>query len=141
MKLKIDILKFSLKSRLLSLFSDDWRFWNVDSFDSGTIKDVNQPCQFKLIINSERLKRICFIFCSNAPWNLPWDTFQQRPNEVQLSCGIFRGSSGAQKCPAPFSIMLLRTGGLLGGHQVYLGLKLERAGARLAVLATCVIRS
>lgn len=43
--------------------------------------------------------------------------------------------------PSSLSLMLLRTGGLPRGHWVYLGMKLERAGARLAVWATHVTRS
>lgn len=80
---------------------------------------------------------MCMVFIHlSAPLDLPRDPFQQRPGEVQSSSGVFWVSSGAQKCPPPFSFMLLRTGGLLRDHRLYLGLKLERAGARLAVLAT-----
>lgn len=43
--------------------------------------------------------------------------------------------------PSSLSLMLLRTGGLPRGHRVYLGMKLEQAGARLAVWATHVTGS
>lgn len=43
--------------------------------------------------------------------------------------------------PSSLSLMLLRTGALPRGHRVYLGMKLEQAGARLAVWATRVTGS
>lgn len=57
-------------------------------------------------------------------------------------------SSSAELCfgfpqerPAPFSLVVLKNRCPLRGHQVYLGLKPERAGARLAVPGTHGIRS
>lgn len=130
-----------MKSRLLSPFSEVQRCLNLGSFDSRAIQEWNVSCQFKFIIMAISKRRKCahFFLIWAPPWICGGIHFSRDPQ--QFSRAVFWVSSGAQERPALFSLVVLENRCPLRGHQVYLGLKPERAGARLAVLGTHGIRS
>lgn len=78
--------------------------------------------------NSILLSTLIMFFPMELSLGFAWGSISAEPwwGPAKLWCVL--GFLRSTEVPSSLSLMLLRTGGLLQGHRVYLGMKLERAG-------------